>query len=62
MKSLTDSQLAGVTGGVAPLCNREQFDWMARHMVPDGSRQPGVERHVVAHDAQQCGFPLPAAR
>jgi len=41
------------------VCNRQQFDWMAAHMVPDNALRPGVQRHVVAHDAQVCGFPMP---
>jgi hypothetical protein len=41
------------------VCNRQQFDWMAAHMVPDTGLRPGVQRHVVAHDAQVCGFPMP---
>ena len=54
-------ELALVTGGVGPAsrCNRTQFDWMASHMVPDGSMKPGVQRHVVANDARSCGFPMP---
>lgn len=28
-------------------------------MVPDTGLRPGVQRHVVAHDAQVCGFPMP---
>jgi len=40
------------------VCNRQQFDWMAAHMVPDTGLKPGVQRHVVAHDAQVCGFPM----
>jgi hypothetical protein len=58
--SLTDLSL--VTGGASPaqqVCNRTQFDWMAAHMVPDGSMRPGVQRHVVANDAKTCGFPMP---
>jgi hypothetical protein len=41
------------------VCNRPQFDWMVAHMVPDTGLRPGVQRHVVAHDAQVCGFPMP---
>jgi hypothetical protein len=43
----------------AAVCNRQQFDWMAAHMVPDTGLAPGVQRHVIAHDAQVCGFPMP---
>jgi hypothetical protein len=63
--SLSAAELAAIRGGAsapaqAPaVCNRSQFDWMAAHMVPDGSLRPGVQHHVVAHDAQVCGFPMP---
>jgi hypothetical protein len=61
--SLSGTELAAIRGGAqtqaAAVCNRQQFDWMAAHMVPDGSLRPGVQRHVVAHDAQVCGFPMP---
>jgi hypothetical protein len=61
---MTSAELAQVTGGAqtpqaAAVCNRQQFDWMAAHMVPDTGLKPGVQRHVVAHDAQMCGFPMP---
>ena len=62
--AMTTADLAWVTGGAqsavaAQVCNRQQFDWMAAHMVPDNALKPGVQRHVVAHDAQMCGFPMP---
>jgi hypothetical protein len=64
LPSLTRAQLTAVSGGAQSpqaqaVCNRQQFDWMAAHMVPDSGLQPGVQRHVVAHDAQVCGFPMP---
>jgi hypothetical protein len=67
---LAHEALAAVCGGAQTastaqaraVCNRPQFDWMAAHMVPDGALRAGVQRHVVAHDAQVCGFPMPAAR
>ena len=61
MKTLDLDTLTTVTGGVGPAsrCNRAQFDWMAKNMVPDGSMKPGVQRHVVANDARSCGFPMP---
>jgi hypothetical protein len=61
MKTLDLESLMTVTGGVGPAsrCNRAQFDWMASHMVPDGSLRPGVQRHVVVNDARSCGFPMP---
>ena len=61
MKTIDLDTLTTVTGGVGPAsrCNRAQFDWMAAHMVPDGSMKPGVQRHVVANDARSCGFPMP---
>jgi hypothetical protein len=64
IESMTDAALSLVTGGAqspvaAQVCNRSQFDWMAAHMVPDTGLKPGVQRHVVAHDAQMCGFPMP---
>lgn len=62
--SLSATELAAIRGGAQSpqaqaVCNRQQFDWMAAHMVPDGALRPGVQRHVVAHDAQVCGFPMP---
>ncbi len=62
--SLSSTELAAVCGGAETpqaqaVCNRQQFDWMAAHMVPDNALRPGVQRHVVAHDAQVCGFPMP---
>jgi hypothetical protein len=61
MTTIDLDTLTNVTGGVGPQarCNRAQFDWMASHMVPDGSMKPGVQRHVVAADARACGFPMP---
>ncbi len=64
MSTITDTELALVTGGArnpraAAVCDRSQFDWMAQHMVSDRSRGPGVQRHVVANDAKLCGFPMP---
>ncbi len=63
MKTIDLHTLSQVTGGAvgnkAAVCNRSQFDWMAAHVVPDGSMKPGVQRHVVANDAQLCGFPMP---
>jgi hypothetical protein len=65
LPSLSRAALAAITGGAQSaqaqaVCNRPQFDWMAAHMVPDtGGLRPGVQRHVVAHDAQVCGFPMP---
>ena len=64
LETIVDSQLDSVTGGrggppPAAVCNREQFDWMVQHMVPDRGGQPGVQRHVVVNDAKLCGFPLP---
>jgi len=64
IEAMTPADLARVTGGAqsalaAQVCNRQQFDWMAAHMVPDGAVKPGVQRHVVARDAQLCGFPMP---
>jgi hypothetical protein len=59
---ISPAALAGVAGGAQTpptMCNRAQFDWMVAHMVPDGALRPGVQRHVVAHDAQVCGFPMP---
>lgn len=63
-ESIAALALAGITGGAQTaqakaVCNRTQFDWMAQHMVPDSAVRPGVQRHVVAHDAQVCGFPMP---
>jgi hypothetical protein len=62
--SLSRTELAAIRGGAQSaqaqaVCNRQQFDWMAAHMVPDNALRPGVQRHVVAHDAQVCGFPMP---
>jgi hypothetical protein len=66
MTTLTLVDLESVTGGASAksvqaqnVCNRTQFDWMAAHMVPDGSMKPGVQRHVIAGDAKTCGFPMP---
>jgi hypothetical protein len=64
LQPLSRTELAAICGGAQTpqaqaVCNRPQFDWMAAHMVPDGSLRPGVQRHVVAHDAQVCGFPMP---
>ncbi len=63
MKTISLVDLATVSGGLQKgpksICNREQFNWMAAHMVPDGSMKPGVQRHVVAGDARTCGFPMP---
>jgi hypothetical protein len=64
LPALSRSQLVAICGGVSTpqaqtVCNRQQFDWMAAHMVPDNALRPGVQRHVVAHDAQVCGFPMP---
>jgi hypothetical protein len=64
LDSLPPDQLAAICGGAQSpqaqaVCNRQQFDWMAAHMVPDTGLRPGVQRHVVAHDAQVCGFPMP---
>lgn len=70
LPSISRASLAHVSAGartahdaqaaqVAQVCNRQQFDWMAAHMVPDTGLAPGVQRHVVAHDAQVCGFPMP---
>jgi hypothetical protein len=63
-QTLTRATLASVAGAARSaqaqaVCNRQQFDWMTAHMVPDSSVRPGVQRHVVAHDAQVCGFPMP---
>ena len=57
LTTLDPRSLTAVTGGAQTpqaqqVCNRSQFDWMAAHMVPDGVLRPGVQRHVVAHDAQ----------
>jgi len=64
LPTITHAALTAVSGGAQPtpaqtVCNRQQFDWMAAHMVPDTGLAPGVQRHVVAHDAQVCGFPMP---
>jgi len=66
LETLCPAQLATITGGVTrptpqaqAVCNRPQFDWMAAHLVPDNARKPGVQRHVIVHDAQVCGFPMP---
>jgi hypothetical protein len=58
--------LDNVTGGISQqakqVCNRSQYDWMAAHMVPDGSMRPGVQRHVIAKDSKMCGFPMPTPK
>lgn len=64
LPSLFRSQLVAIGGGASTsqaqaVCNRPQFDWMAAHVVPDNALRPGVQRHVVVHDAQVCGFPMP---
>lgn len=64
LETIARIQLTVVSGGAQTtqaqtVCNRQQFDWMAAHMVPDTGLKPGVQRHVVAHDAQVCGFPMP---
>lgn len=64
LENIPQAELTVVSGGAQTpqaqaVCNRKQFDWMAAHMVPDTSLRPGVQRHVVAHDAQVCGFPMP---
>jgi hypothetical protein len=65
MTTLSLSDLDQVTGGISrsvqakEVCNRTQFDWMAAHMVPDGTMKAGVQRHVIAADAKLCGFPMP---
>jgi hypothetical protein len=63
MTTISIDVLTLVNGGQSErqknVCNRQQFDWMAAHMVPDTSMQPGVPRHVVAGDAKTCGFPMP---
>jgi hypothetical protein len=64
LEAITRAELTAVSGGAQTtqaqtVCNRQQFDWMAAHMVPDTAMTPGVQRHVVAHDAQVCGFPMP---
>jgi hypothetical protein len=65
MTTLSVSDLDQVIGGISrstqahEVCNRTQFDWMAAHMVPDGTMKPGVQRHVIAADAKLCGFPMP---
>ena len=64
LEVITRAELTVVSGGAPTpqaqaVCNRQQFDWMAAHMVPDTGLKPGVQRHVVAHDAQVCGFPMP---
>jgi len=64
LEVITRAELTVVSGGAPTpqaqaVCNRQQFDWMAAHMVPDTGLRPGVQRHVVAHDAQVCGFPMP---
>jgi hypothetical protein len=63
-ETIDPAGLAAICGGAqtgqAPaVCNRQQFDWMVAHMVPDGGLRPGLQRHVVVHDAQVCGFPVP---
>lgn len=62
--TITPAALTQVSGGAQTpqaqqVCNGQQFDWMVAHMVPDTGLRPGVQRHVVAHDAQVCGFPMP---
>ncbi|HUJ62586.1 MAG TPA: hypothetical protein VLX92_28990 [Kofleriaceae bacterium] len=65
LETISLAALDDVTGGISQsaqakqVCNRQQYDWMAAHMVPDRGLKPGVQRHVVLHDAQMCGFPLP---
>ena len=64
LEDITHAALTVVSGGAQSpqaqaVCNRQQFDWMVAHMVPDTGLKPGVQRHVVAHDAQVCGFPMP---
>jgi len=64
LEVITRAELTVISGGAQSpqaqaVCNRQQFDWMAAHMVPDTGLKPGVQRHVVAHDAQVCGFPMP---
>jgi hypothetical protein len=64
LEPIPRTELIVIRGGAqttqaATVCNRQQFDWMAAHMVPDTGLRPGVQRHVVAHDAQVCGFPMP---
>ena len=63
MTTINLAQLDTVTGGISAqakaVCNRSQFDWMAAHMVPDGTMRPGVQRHVIAKDSKLCGFPMP---
>lgn len=63
IETITRAALSSVAGGASvparAVCNRQQFDWMAAHMVPDGAIRPGVQRHVVAADAKLCGFPMP---
>lgn len=68
MQTLSPADLLLATGGAqrtppkAAVCNRQQFDWMAAHMVPDNSMRPGVQRHVITHDAKLCGFPMPGTK
>ncbi len=63
MTTISIEALTLVSGGQSEqaknVCNRQQFDWMAAHMVPDTSMKPGVQRHVIAGDAKTCGFPMP---
>jgi len=64
LATIPRAALTQVSGGAQTpvaqqVCNRQQFDWMVAHMVPDTGLRPGVQRHVVAHDAQVCGFPMP---
>jgi hypothetical protein len=63
LASISLADLATITGGASAqaqqVCNRQQFDWMAAHMVPDNALRPGVQRHTIAADAKMCGFPMP---
>ena len=67
MQTLSPADLLLATGGAqrtpprSAVCNRQQFDWMAAHMVPDSGLKPGVQRHVVVNDARSCGFPMPSS-
>jgi|SwirhisoilCB3_FD_contig_31_15818177_length_268_multi_1_in_0_out_0_1 hypothetical protein len=65
MKTISLSALDSVTGGrsivAQNVCNRDQYNWMVDHMVPDGVMKPGVQRHVLVRDAHTCGFPQPPA-
>ncbi|MFT3693452.1 MAG: hypothetical protein QM831_09960 [Kofleriaceae bacterium] len=57
--AILEEVTGGASGDPKNVCNRSQFDWMAAHMVPDGSMKPGVQRHVIVNDSQLCGFPMP---